>query len=84
MVKNHNKKGSKAKQIVEKRIVPNQLELTQTKTQIEESEEDNKSININQIEPKKNKIKLDSNTLATSYFSQSSKSGINSKNTKVM
>ena len=47
------KNNIKAKQIVEKRIVPNQLELTQTKTHIEESEEDNESININQIEPKK-------------------------------
>ena len=59
------------------------MELTQTKKKFNESEEDNESISINQIGLKKNKIKLDSNTLATSYFSQSSKSGDNLKNTKV-
>ena len=84
MAKNQSKKGSKAKQIAEKNKGTNQLELTQNKKQIDALEKDNESINIHQIEPKKNKIKLDSNTLATSYFSQFSKSGNNSKNTKVM
>jgi len=46
-------------------------------------EEDNESININQIEPKKNKNKIDSTTLASAYFSMSTKSWENSTNTKV-
>ena len=78
------KKEIKAKEVVEKNKGTNQLELTQNKKQIDDLEEDNESINIHQIEPKKNKIKLDSNTLASSYFGQFSKSGNNSKNTKVM
>ena len=56
MARNPNKKGSKAKQTAEKIKGTNQLELTQNKPQIEESEKDDESININQIEPKKNKI----------------------------
>jgi len=38
-------------------------------------EEDNESVNIKQIEPKKIKNKIDSHTLASTYFSSISKIG---------
>ena len=45
--------------------------------------EDDESVNINQIEPKKIKNKINSNTLASAYYKMSSKSQGNSANTKV-
>ena len=47
--------NTKAKQIVKKKDT-NQLELTESKKQTKALEEDNGSININQIEPKKIKL----------------------------
>ena len=47
------KNSSKAKPVVEKIIVTNQLELTESKKQVDEIEEDNGSLNILQIKPKK-------------------------------
>jgi hypothetical protein len=61
-----------------------QLELTKTTKNSSELDVDDESININQIEPKKKSTKIDCNTLATSYFSASSKSGNESKNKKVL
>lgn len=85
---NHGKKTEKkrkqSKTTSRKKKLINQLDLTHDKKQINESEEDNESININQIEPKKNKKKIDSNTLATTYFSQSSIGGNNLNNSKVI
>ena len=46
-------------------------------------EDDNDSININQVELKQNKNKLDSNTLASTYFSFSSKNEHNVEPKKV-
>ena len=61
-----------------------QLELAQTAKNSNEVEKDDDSININQMTPKKIISKIDSNTLASSYFSVSSKSGNDSTNKKVM
>ena len=83
MVGRPRKNSIKAKQTVDTSII-NKLEPEQaTNNSKDIVEEDNESVNINQIEPKKIKNKIDSNTLASAYFSMSSKSWENSINTKV-
>ena len=62
----------------------NQLELEQTTKNISDNyEDDDDSINIKQIETKKNTNKIDYNTLATSHFSISSDNINKHKNKKV-
>ena len=83
MVGRPRKNSIKAKKNLDA-ISINKLEQTQvTKNFKDIMEEDDESVNINQIEPTKNKNKIDSNTLASAYFSMSSKSRENFTNTKV-
>ena|SRR5687768_12555823 len=61
-----------------------QLEQSKTaKISINNLEEDDKSVNIKQIEPKKIKCRIDNNTLASTYFSSASTIGNDSTKIKV-
>ena len=62
------------------------IQLEQSKTTKivhDDLDEDNDSVNIKQIEPKKTKKKLDSYTLASTYFSSPSKIENTKTNSKV-
>ena len=75
MVNRRGRKDNKDKQKVNEAKI-SQLELTQTTEKNNDMvEQDNESINIEQIVPKKYSSKISYNTLATSHFSISTKSG---------
>ena len=75
--------SNKSKQITDQTKI-NQLELAQASEKTDKIiEEDDESVNISQIEPNKFANKIDANTLASAYFSASSKSAIKSNKIKV-
>ena len=77
------KKGTQQKQTAQS-FKNSQLVLKQAaKKSTENLEAENNSFNISQIEPKENNNKIDTNTLASSYFSSPNKNERSQKNTKV-
>ena len=75
MVGRGRKNTTKPKETLEKNKI-NQLEQTETaKISNNNLEEDNESVNIKQNEPKKIRNKIDSHTLASTYFSSAFKIG---------
>ena len=75
MVNRRGRKDNKDKQKVNEAKI-SQLELTQTTEKNNDMvEQDNESVNIEQIVPKKYSSKISYNTLATSHFSISTNSG---------